>query len=60
MKYAVITMTPNSTGYYHPSNEKEFDRLVDSLNVYQGYRTLEIVTTKQIESKIAVLGKERD
>lgn len=60
MKFAVITMTPNSTGYYHPSNEEEFAKLIDSLNVYQGYKTLEVMTTKEIECRIAILGKGRD
>lgn len=60
MKYAVITLTPNSIGYHHPSNENEFTKFIDSLNFYQGYETLKVMTTEKIECKIAVLGKERD
>lgn len=60
MKFAVITITPNSIGYHHPSDETEFTKLIDSLNLHQGYRTLEVMTTKEIECRIAILGKERD
>lgn len=62
MKYVVITMTPDSTGYYHPSTQEEYDKRIVNTVEKQDYKLIEEYESinKEVEYKIAVLGKKDD
>lgn len=62
MKFIILTLTETSTGYYHPSDEYEFRTTIDMLCTKQGYQTMDdfMITRKQVDCMLAVLGKERD